>query len=513
VVNQVTNAPDRLTGLVILGLLALLCSALGARPVDAHPRGPAAGSASRTHSHCAKHSKGKRRRHCGHHHHSHCAKHSKGKRRRHCGHHHHHRQGLAVPPPVGTVLTTYNGAGRLNVIPGYAGAGTDGFSIVESVLEGPGFSTDASTVTAFDVAGGQLARLKPGSLTGECGAADIAVPGPGRLLITLLVSKHEAEGIVPFTYSVALQAWNADTGQLVWDTTLVPQTAEEGAFWGSLGGTECQAYDGNLRAFSATTDGRWGVELEYERHPGGYIINLATGAVRKDPNVLGTIGNFVVDGTGEEEKAVTAVNPESGAALGTIPSGIGYYAAPHLAPGGVFQNGVCTGGAPGAGVDGNGSELLASPGLDLCGGTGTVVAYSMPSASMLWESPAGWKLAMGGANASLLLAKHFECTSSEAACLVAFDIGTGGQRWQVPLPQATCGYGEPCADLCAITAHQAMLGIGQQRSVIDVENGQQVSYANENCGTQLPGGIEVISSEENILGAPQHLEVIQALVP
>lgn len=319
-----------------------------------------------------------------------------------------HPQTGAAAPTVGTVLGTYEGQGRINVI-----GGTSGFSIIDS-LTNLTTNRDESTVTAYDAAGKELARLAPGSLTGECGAADVHVPGKGRLLLTMLVSIRKAEGFTPSSHSVALQAWSASTGKQVWSATLVPWTSEEGAY---MGEGECKAYDGALRGFSNTSDGRWGVELEGENGPqGGYVINLATGSVRHDPHALGAVGNAVVDEmpnlgnqevepNGEYKYPILDLSePASGAILGGIPNGVSFYAPAELAPREVFLNNECAGGPPSAGENTEGTILFSMPSNEgYCSGAGTVIAYSLPSLHEIWQTSASWQATMMGNGGNVLL--------------------------------------------------------------------------------------------------------------
>jgi outer membrane protein assembly factor BamB len=498
----------RIRMLVIwIALISLATVGSFAGPAMARGRGAAHYGSLGHHARCVRHRRNRCMRHHRWHHRHRCVGRRRHKRhrctRRHRHKHHHHPvSGPLMAPPVGTVLTTYEGRGRLNVIPGIDGSGSDGFSIVESVWG----TTDESTITSFNVAGGELARLNPGSLTGECGAADISVPGAGRLLITMLVSTHAPEGLIPFSYSVALQAWDANTGRIVWSTTLVPQTAEPVPY------NECQAYDGVLKAFSSTSDGRWGVELYGEMGAGGYVVNLATGAMRQDPHVLGTIGNYLVDET--EAPSLVLIDPSSGATVGTLPAGQGYFTAPTLAPRGVFQNNVCTHGPPPAGVTSDGMKLVAMPASDYCSGSGKIVEYSLPNVNALWEVPESWHPVLAGDDGGVLVIKRWECTATETTCFVGLNDETGSQRWQDNLPEHNCNTYESCSELCGITAHQALLGISNgQRVVIDLATGTQLSYTEGGCGTILTGGIEVEFSEYNMLNAPQRIRVIQALSP
>lgn len=432
-----------------------------------------------------------------------------------------HPQTGAAAPTVGTVLGTYEGQGRINVI-----GGTSGFSIIDS-LTNLTTNRDESTVTAYDAAGKELARLAPGSLTGECGAADVHVPGKGRLLLTMLVSIRKAEGFTPSSHSVALQAWSASTGKQVWSATLVPWTSEEGAY---MGEGECKAYDGALRGFSNTSDGRWGVELEGENGPqGGYVINLATGSVRHDPHALGAVGNAVVDEmpnpgnqevepNGEYKSPIfDLIDPVSGAVLGTLPGGVTHETPPALAPAGVISS-QC--GAD-AGTSINGSLLLAqlsnetptNEGLpNECWGIDKVVAYALPEMRLVWQTPQAWEASMMGDGGHVLLVVRKDCTSSEEVCVLGVDDETGSQQWEL---HPVVLYGESSGiELCGITSSEAMLWVNQQRVVIDLETGRQLSYAAASgCSTILKGGIEVVDSDFNSLDAPQRVRVIQALTP
>jgi hypothetical protein len=122
------------------------------------------------------------------------------------------------PPPTaptaGTNVVTVTAEG----VPSIIGGGDEGFAILDS---NPSFEggTDESTLTAYDVAGGELGRVGPGTFDGRCGAEEVSVPGQGATLLTYQLGEKPAEGIVEPKLWTELTAWEANTGRRLWSTS------------------------------------------------------------------------------------------------------------------------------------------------------------------------------------------------------------------------------------------------------------------------------------------------------
>jgi len=401
----------------------------------------------------------------------------------------------SMPPPIdaaapanGTVLTSFSGDGRLNVI-----SGGHGFSIVDSLYD-LGSQQDQSTVTAYDAAGDKLGELAAGSLTGECGAADVAVPGKGRLILGYLVTDTPAQGIKPATSSTAMLAWDATTGAELWSTPL-PSDSDP----------QCQAYDGNLDGFAATVDGRWGVIQ-------GGVIGLADGTFRSDPKALGIISDYVIETSntawGDDSPTYYVTDPATGAKLGRI-----------LNDG--TANGTVSGHQDGhisfgdskdlapqhqAGITAAGRQLFADPAFDGSAPGPHIFAYALPSMKVLWESSKSFDPSIEGEGGGILVMSLNDCVPGDVSCVVGVDDRTGRRLWKLPV-----------GGICAVTTSQMLMKINGQYAVIDVKTGQQLSYADahsDDCPSLLPGGIEMgTDASYGEPGSTQNITVIQVLQP
>ena len=373
----------------------------------------------------------------------------------------------ATAPRVGSVLASYSGPGRVNVIASTNG----GFSVVDSIYSLRA-SRDESTITTYSAFGKKLMQLPPGQYVGECGAADLVVPTNGRLIIAEQALSRAAKGINPAEYSVSLHAWNASSGKRVWTSTLVPWTQGY-----AVSADDCTAYDGELQDFTSTDDGRWGFILD--PYNGGTVVNLATGALRHDANAIGVIGNYVVD-AGATGGTDPITNPQSAALVGP-----GYrvpYEGPggNLAPGGVFYTDDDSQ-SPSSGTTSDGTHLIALQGDD----ESTITAFSLPGSAALWSLPSTtygpypWIAGDGG---GVLIVTEGDCQDLGDPCVVALNDASGAKEWSLAVP----------ASLCGITSTQMLVLANGQEAVINLKTGKQVSYDSRgDCLGMLPGGITV----------------------
>jgi len=407
---------------------------------------------------------------------------------------------VTTAPPVGTQLASFDGEGRVNVI-----TNGNGFDIVDSLLD-LSTNTDESTVTSYDAAGNKLMQLAPGSLTGECGAADVLVPGLGRIILGYLVTSTPAKGVQPATTSTQIKAWSATTGAQVWSDHLY--NSDPG----------CQAYDGNLQDFSSTPDGRWGVTLNGS--VGGDVINLATGAARPDSHLIGALGNYAVDTSnvvwGTDSPTYIITDPSTGVVLAKVPNDgtgngnfngdapgtIGFSGNANLAPSGLFQTDSASDSPP-SGTNSDGSELVALPNEN---GNQPAVAYSLPTLKVLWQTPGSFQPYIVGDGGGTLVMLLQDCDSAGDTCLVGVDDQTGTRLWKL-LDGSVCG----------LTNSQMLIDVNNDFAVINIKTGKQLSYTPDNgneCPQIYSGGLEVGTGADN--GDPtaaQTLTVTQGLEP
>jgi hypothetical protein len=369
-------------------------------------------------------------------------------------------QRLPAPPhsgpagvqPNGTVLTNFDGPGRINVI-----TGASGFSIVDSYYD-LGSRTDRSTATTYDVAGNRLMSLSEGALDGECGAADVQTPAGGRLLLTETWQERPAQGVTPAYWQLNLNAWDAQTGRLAWSTAVIPWSADE------IGPTSCSAFDGRLEHLAATRDGHWALFAPSPGDPGGTVLDLDTGhAVRADANARAVIGNWIVDqgpGVREGFPAFTFTDAASGTPYGTVQTsrddgGIDFLNYLDPAPTGMF---ITSGSSTPAGTSFDGTRLLAAV-------NDTISGFALPAATALWTLPGDFRGGMIGDGGGVLVTSVSRCGDSSDSCLIGFDDSTGAQLWQLA-----------GSEVCGLSNRQLMIAVNGQLATIDLRTGTQVSY-------------------------------------
>jgi outer membrane protein assembly factor BamB len=391
-------------------------------------------------------------------------------------------------PEPGSTLTYFEGSGRVNLI-----SDGEGFSIVDSLTD-LGTETDESTITTYDVAGRQLTVIPSGTFAGECGAADLKVPGLGRVIITEVEPYIETAGIEQTEYPTVLKAWNAHTGELLWSVPIRPEGDEESEAEGN-----CGAYDGHLQGFSATDDGRWGL---YGSTYSARVIDLVTGQVETRVRAEGVLGNYPIVAADEEQGIYQAIDPETGEVLGSHQLNVDFYQQQEqlsmAARGALYSDG--SGSSPAAiSTDGDRLIVVEESGEEEVART---IAYSLPSFEVAWTRPANQEDFLAGEGGNLVFEVAREGGEEGELKLVALNDQTGEPVWSVP-----------DGEVCGVTESQLLLSVNGQRATIDLATGEQVSYEEEaECPSVLPGGIGLSSEGGEILEGTE-LTVLQLLEP
>lgn len=400
----------------------------------------------------------------------------------------------AEAPSPGAELTYVEDPGRVNVI---ADEGGEGFSIVDSVTD-LGTERDESTVTTYDVAGNELAEIPSGSLTGECGAADLVVPGLGRVIITETAGYTETAGIEQTEYPPVLKAWNAQTGELLWHAPM--RSEEAGEEWGETG---CGAYDGHLEGFGATFDGHWGLFGGAEPEFGGArVIDLTTGKVQPGVHAEGVIGDYPIEvpASGEEDGRYEAIDPSSGRVLGSIALNADFYQQQeqlNMAARGALQEDG--GGSSPTAISSDGERLIVVDEPE--DGEPQTVAYSLPSFDVAWKRPPGDEVSVVGEGGGIVVESRYD-EAKETTIFVGVNDATGTQEWTLP-----------AGEICGVTESQLLFSVNGQLATIDLATGEQLSYEEvPDCPTVLPGGIG-LSTEGGEIGEATGLTVLQILEP
>lgn len=405
---------------------------------------------------------------------------------------------ITSAPAIGSQLAAVTGSGRYNVI-----TNGKGFSIIDSLTD-ISTNTDESTVTTYDAAGTKLAEIPAGALTGECGASDVEVPGAGRVILGELVSTTPAQGITAASTSTKLNAWSAGTGQPLWSANV---------YAGDPGcNSDGQTTNGNLQSFSNTYNGLWGVAGAIGG--GGYVVNLKSGAVQRDADTIGTLGNYVVDDPrhdpGNDNAVYRLVDPATGVVVGKIlsdanaPNGIGLGTHGDLAPSGLFPSDSASSTAP-AGTSSDGLRLLAAAQNANKQGLYAVTGYGLPAMHALWTKSFD-QPGLIGDGGGVLLVEVQNCNGG-AVCLVGLNDATGAKMWQIINYNSICG----------LTNSQMLVSTNDQTqfAVIDLKTGRQISYSSSggaDCPTVLSGGIGVALGSGDPT-EPQQATVTQLLEP
>jgi hypothetical protein len=417
---------------------------------------------------------------------------------------------LSLPdtaPASGTTLLTVNP--EANGSNGTVQVVTDGHGF--SVLDGISV-TGPSTITTYNAAGAQLAVISRG-YTSLCGAADVLVPGTGRLIITELISRQAAQGINPATYSLQLTAWNATTGAAAWTADVIPSgTASLSCITG--GGLGYLDGGPDLLNFGVTSDGRWGVYASGLHPPA--VVDLNSGAIRADPDSQGALGPYLVEAC-QPADSLGVLNilkdPQSGVVYGKSmvqgdayhPNGpcrtgaddgavqnLGHYGPNglELAPAGLFftdSNGT----SPGSGLASAGNGLLVDRTVNGNTPTPEIMRYSLPDLQPMWQKIGSFYMWGDGDGITVVTKSGPEDTSQTLAGL---NDETGAPEWSIP-----GGSG----NVCAVTSSQFIYAVNDQLAVLSIKTGKQISYsANPNdgdeCPVLLPSGLSVQASYSSV---------------
>jgi hypothetical protein len=390
-------------------------------------------------------------------------------------------------PAIGSTVVSEPYEGRLSVA-----TTSSGFALIDSLLNTDGGQEkDESKVTTFTASGRRLAEIGSGALTGECGADYVRVPGVGPVVLTELITTHPAEGIKPLTSSIALDAWNGETGTRLWSLTIVADRTEP---------LSCEPSEAKLESFANTYDGRWGVYA-----PGGeadLLIDLASGAVRRGAHVDGVLGDYTVIDPAPEEASgnhagYTITAPATGAVLGHL-NGVEVGTGLELATNWpVPTQNPNENSGPVAGLSTDGQRLISVPSEN----HEQVIAYSLPSGRAIWHGPSQASVWGDGGGVVII-------SEPEAHQLVALNDKTGHREWSIPIQE------EPQRP-CAITSSQLLLAVHEQLAVIDLKTGKQVSYSADSegqCPDVIPGGLEIEPTTE-APGEGRELVLKQILTP
>jgi hypothetical protein len=398
----------------------------------------------------------------------------------------------APAPPPGTELTTVKDPGRVNVI-----SNGNGFAIVDSVTSlSP--DRDESTLTTYNALGEELTEIPSGELAGECGAADVVVPGLGRTIVTELESHTRTEGINQVEYPSVLKAWSAETGEPIWST---PIRYDQGEEWEEPG---CGAYDGYLDGFSATADGRWGLFGETDAAFGGArVIDLKTGQVQPGLHAEGVLGGYPII-TPEDEygpQRYKALDPSDGRVLGTLTTDADFYQQQEqlsmAARGALEWDG--SGASPAAMSSDAGRLIVVEEPED---GAPYAVAYSLPDFHVAWQRPRGQSVSLVAEGGGIVLEQR-ENPSGETTFWAGVNDQTGEQEWTLP-----------AGEVCGTTESQMLMAVNGQLATIDLKTSEQISYEEEgeSCPAIMPGGITTYA-EGGEIGEMTGLTVSQALEP
>lgn len=410
-----------------------------------------------------------------------------------------------VPSP-GTTLTTVQGDGRVNVISNAQG---QGFTVVDSITDG---DDDESFLQTYDAAGNPLAMIPPGSLTGECGAADV-INGEGRIILAEKIDHQDAQGLQQASDTLTLAAYDATSGKQMWTTTLVSNTTN---------GISCSAYDGYLGSqaassastFNTTLDGHWGVYQPDDRNDlsDSVAIDLTTGKTYPKPGLYGTVGNWVtvakLSTYDDSPESLTLTTPGSWPTLGTLTLGDGGMLyelqgsdTTLVAPGAQFPtNDVDSPTA--AAITPDGTTLIGVTGDYNQGGPTATVAYSLPSMTKLWSiaTPQYSTDSVGGINNSMVVLTRTQNGGDDTTHLMAVNIHSGAKFWQQDVKTG--------ASVCALTTTQLVVLANGQLAFLDTSDGHQTSYEADNtqdssgdpsCPGLLSGGVSGVENDNGTI--------------
>jgi hypothetical protein len=388
-----------------------------------------------------------------------------------------HPEPPAEAPSRGTDLTTLDGSDPVGVV-----SSGRGFSVVKTYDE-----ASDSSVTTYDVAGNELATVGEGNIIGACGVADVVVPGRGRLVIGEIVHRKPAEGLKGPRSSLSLKAFDARTGDLVWNKLIARSSDDLGC--------SNDNEDGVLAGFGATANGRFAL---FNGSGDAYVIDLRTGSKRSDPNADVVLGNFIarVKGPHVDQASATfyrLADPATGKVVGTL-------RGPHLEGYPVSFTPTPDDEADLA-ISSDAGRLFFHPGDQLRRDNKEVFeALSLPGSSSAWRSRAVFEPYIVGAGGGVVLVSS-ERSGEPDPRIHAYDDKTGKELWSVLAGDKTCG----------VTNSQLMISVHEQLSVIDLHSGKQVDYddSQSECPAKiLPGGIGLVNQDSS-----NELTVTQLLDP
>jgi hypothetical protein len=373
-----------------------------------------------------------------------------------------------------------------------------------SILASPGGQSPA-TITTYTAAGSKLAVIT-GGFTAICGAADVAVPGIGRLVITELITSHAAKGIQPATSSVDLTAWNAASGAKVW-TAVVVRSVTTDLSCITESSLSYLAGGPDLLYFGVTTDGRWGVYANGSQSP--QVIDLSTGATTSDPTTQGTLGPYLVDACQPGNSLLvlnTLTSPQTGRAFGkstteadayhvnaSCPASAAAGAVPNLlydtpnplelaVPGLFFTDSAGT--SPGTGLTSTGNGLLVDNSASVNISNPDIARYSLPAMRPVWKKPGNFYMWGDGGGVVVVTVSN---TQESSPPLIGLNDKTGAEEWHIP---------GQSGQVCAVTSTEILYAVNGQLAVLSVKTGKQISYGpgqtsggDGQCPAVLPTGV------------------------
>ena len=383
-------------------------------------------------------------------------------------------------PKVGTTLLQLSGP----ALDANAVSDGDGFTVVTH-------GESNYSLTSYNKDGKRLAQVSKG-FSGSCGVTEVNVPTVGQVLVVGKVTTTYAQGLQAGSQSVAVLGYSATTGTRLWSADVVPVDISNSQGCVSVTPTADGLYGVFTSSYVVTAG-----NPQYEND----VINLATGEFRSDPDFGGVLGNYIFNGDPNSGGQLT--DPATGQVLTNLQldPGVGggdeytqLSLSPNgvmLAPRGVFYS-PSADTSPSAGLTWDGTGLLALR-WSASSNSYTVARYSLPTLAISWSLPQNqqgyWLL--GDAGGVALIAPL--TSNADFSQLDGVDDTTGHTLWSIPYPNA----------ICAVTSSQMMISINGQLAVIDLANGHQVSYNQDNyCPNILPGGIE-----------DRHGTLTQALTP
>jgi hypothetical protein len=365
----------------------------------------------------------------------------------------------ATAPANGAVLGVADEDGRVNVL-----SGGSGFSVVDSKQDAS--QEDYSIVAVYDAAGNAMSTIPVGSLTGECGAADVVAADGTRVILTELVTHTPGAGVIAAKTSRTVTAWDAQTGHALWRLR-IDSPADDSDSYDAL----CEANDGRNQEITAVSGSSYVIVRATTTHK-KWVVNLLDGKARRDDAALDIVSKWILDAAGS---GTVLSDPATGRKLATSP----YTVALGGARSGIFSNGAGTENK--SGLSSDGKLVFTEDGR----------ALTLPRLQLAWRFHGNQPVYLLGAAGGVLVVGMEDS-------LRGFAESTGKPLWKLP-----------SSTVCGITAHQMLVEAADQVAVIDVATGKQLSYETGQCSRMLPSGIGVGPTDDASSFAQQVTQRLQ----